>query len=93
MSRVLLRLVLLAVLGTAAAPAQVSAQPAPAPVDKKQVARQYTDAALAAAKIGDYDTAINFYQKAYQLVPHPTLIFDIAEAQRLAGRVDLALSL
>lgn len=93
MTRVLLRLVLLGVLGTAAAPARVSAQPAPAPVDKKQVARQYTEAALAASKLGDYDTAISFYQKAYQLVQHPTLIFDIAEAQLLAGRVDLALSL
>jgi tetratricopeptide (TPR) repeat protein len=93
MTRVLLHLVLLAVLGSAAAPGHVSAQPAPAPVDKKQVARQYTEAGLAAAKLGDYDTAIDFYQKAYQLVPHPTLIFDIAEAQRLAGRTDAALSL
>jgi tetratricopeptide (TPR) repeat protein len=93
MSRVPLRLMLLAVLGSAAAPARVAAQPAPAPVDKKQVARQYTEAGLAAAKLGDFDTAINFYQKAYQLVPHPTLIFDIAEAQRLAGRIEPALSL
>jgi tetratricopeptide (TPR) repeat protein len=93
MSRVLLRLVLLAVVGSAAAPVRVSAQPAPAPVDKKQVARQYTEAGLAAAKLGDYDTAIGFYQKAYQLVPHPTLIFNIAEANRLAGRFDGALTL
>jgi tetratricopeptide (TPR) repeat protein len=93
MTRVFLRMVLLAVIGSAAAAARVSAQPAPAPVDRKQVARQYTEAGLAAAKLGDYDTAINFYQKAYQLLPHPTLIFNIAEAQRLAGRIDLALSL
>jgi len=93
MTRVLLRLMLLAVLGSSAAPARVAAQPAPAPVDKKQVARQYTEAGLAAAKLGDFDTAINFYQKAYQLLPHPTLIFDIAEAQRLAGRIEQALSL
>lgn len=93
MTRVWLRLVLLAVLGSAAAPARVSAQPAPTLVDKKQVARQYTEAGLAAAKLGDYDTAIDFYQKAYQLVRHPTLIFDIAEAQRLAGRIEQALSL
>lgn len=95
MSRVFLRLVLLGVIGSAAAPAHVSAQPTPAPapaVDKKQVAKQYTEAGLAAAKLGDYDTAIGFYQKAYQLVPHPTLIFNIAEAQRLAGRIDQALS-
>jgi tetratricopeptide (TPR) repeat protein len=96
MTRVFLRLVLLGAIGSAAAPARVSAQPAPAPapgVDKKQVARQYTEAGLAAAKLGDYDTAIGFYQKAYQLVPHPTLIFNMAEAHRLAGRVDQATTL
>jgi hypothetical protein len=32
------------------------------------------------------------YHKAYQLVPYAALIFDIAEAQRLAGRIDPALS-
>ena len=92
MSRVLLRLVLFGVMGSAVAPVPALAQPAPA-VDKKQVARQYTEAGLAAAKLGDYDTAIGFYSKAYQLVPHPTLIFDIAEAHRLAGRVDQAMTL
>jgi tetratricopeptide (TPR) repeat protein len=95
MKRVFLRLVLLGVIGSAIAPARVSAQPAPAPapgVDKKQVAKQYTEAGLAAAKLGDYDTAIGFYQKAYQLVPHPTLVFDMAEAHRLAGRIDDALA-
>lgn len=47
MSRVLLRLVLLAGFGSATATARVSAQPAPTPVDKKQVAGQYTDAGRA----------------------------------------------
>ncbi|HEX2688819.1 MAG TPA: tetratricopeptide repeat protein [Kofleriaceae bacterium] len=73
---------------------RASAQPASAPtVDKKQAAKKYTEAGLTAAKLGDYDTAIEFYQKAYSLVPHPTLTFDMAEAHLLAGRIDQALIL
>lgn len=94
MSRVCLRLVLLGVIGSTVTAVRVSAQPASAPtVDKKQAARKYTEAGLTAAKLGDYDTAIGFYQKAYALVPHPTLTFDIAEAHLLAGRIDQALTL
>jgi tetratricopeptide (TPR) repeat protein len=94
MSRVSLCLVLIGVIEGAAVPAQVLAQSAPVPaVNKKQAARQYTEAGITAARMGDYDTAIGLYQKAYTLVPHPTLIFNIAEAQRLAGRIALALSL
>ena len=94
MNRVWLRLVLLGVIGSAAVPARVLAQPAPTPaVDKKKAAKQYTEAGLSAAKLGDYDTAIGLYEKAYSLVPHPTLLFNIAEAQRLAGRIDVALTL
>jgi tetratricopeptide (TPR) repeat protein len=94
MSRVFLRLVLLGVIGSAAVPARVLAQPAPtSAVDKKKAAKQYTEAGLTAAKLADYDTAIGFYEKAYSLMPHPTLLFNIAEAQRLAGRIDVALSL
>jgi tetratricopeptide (TPR) repeat protein len=94
MSRVFLRMVLLGVIGSAVVPMRASAQPASAPtVDKKQAAKKYTEAGLTAAKLGDYDTAIGLYQKAYSLVPHPTLTFDIAEAHLLAGRIDEALTL
>jgi tetratricopeptide (TPR) repeat protein len=94
MNHVFLRLVLLGVVGSAVAPVRVSAQPASAPtVDKKQAARKYTEAGLTAAKLGDYDTAIKLYEKAYALVPHPTLAFDMAEAHLLAGRIDQALTL
>jgi tetratricopeptide (TPR) repeat protein len=90
-------LVLLGAFATAVAPVPVLAQPAqPAPaVDpaKAKVAKQYVDAGLAAQNSGDYDTAITFYSKAYQLVPHPVLIFNIAQAHRLAGRNDQALRL
>lgn len=96
MTRVCLHLVLLGSIATAIAPVHALAQPAQAvdkKVDKKQVAKQYVDAGLAAQNSGDYDTAITFYQKAYQLVPHPVLIFNIAQAHRLAHREDQAVSL
>jgi len=92
MIRVLVCLMLLAAAGTMAAPADAVAQTA-ASINKKQVAKQYVDAGLAAQSAGDYDAAITFYSKAYELVPHPTLIFNLAQAHRLAGRIELALSL
>jgi tetratricopeptide (TPR) repeat protein len=95
--RVLLRLVLLGSIATAVAPARVLAEPAQAKpaVDpaKAKVAKQYVAAGLAAQDSGDYDTAITFYSKAYQLVAHPVLIFNIAQAHRLAGRNEQALTL
>jgi len=90
--RVLLRVLLLGVIATATTTSMVAAQPA-APVDKTRVAKQYVDAGLAAQSSGDYDTAIEFYSKAYQLVRHPLLIFNMAQAHRLAGRIDVALRL
>jgi tetratricopeptide (TPR) repeat protein len=53
-------------------------------------ASQYVDAGIAAQRRGEYDAAIAFYKQAYQLVPHPVLIFDMAQAHRLAGHVDQA---
>jgi len=92
MNRVL-RLLLLGAIGAGAAPGPALAQSAPATVDKKQVAKQYVDAGLAAQDSGDYETAITLYLKAYQLVPHPAHLFNMAQAHRLAGHVDQALSL
>ena len=93
--RVVWRLMLLGsiALHTGDARAQPAA-PAPA-VDKAKakVAKQYVDAGLAAQSSGDYDTAITFYSKAFQLVPHPVLIFNMAQAHRLAGRTAEALRL
>src|SRR5882672_10008208 len=105
MIRVSLSVMLIGTIAVAGARQRAYAQPAsdkpvadkPAtatPVtDRRKVARQYVEAGRAAQDSHDYDTAITFYQKAFQLVPHPTLIFDIAQCHRLAGRLDLALSL
>src|ERR1041384_162754 len=87
--RVLLRYLLLGTL-IAIASVRVHAQPARA-VDKNKVARQYVDAGLAATDAGDSDTAIDLDAKAYELVPNPLLIFNMAEANRFAGRIDQAL--
>jgi tetratricopeptide (TPR) repeat protein len=76
-----------AVLIGAAAPAHADAKA------DKQLAKQYVDAGLAAQDTGNYDTAITLYQKAYDLVPHPVLIFNIAQATRLAGHLADALAL
>lgn len=93
MIRMVLRMALVGAVAWASTPGEARADPASAApaADKKQVAKRYTDAGVAAKEAGDYDTAIAMYQKAYQLVPHPKLIFDIAQALRLAGRLDEAL--
>jgi tetratricopeptide (TPR) repeat protein len=92
--RALVRLLLLGLVVTMIGPVRAAAQPAPAgSTDKMKLARQYVDAGLAAQNAGDYDTAVTLYSKAYQLVQHPVLIFDMAQAHRLAGHIDQALTL
>jgi tetratricopeptide (TPR) repeat protein len=67
------------------------AQPAKVdPQQKARTAKQYVDAGLAAQNAKDYETAISLYTKAYALVPHPVLLFNIGQAHRLAGRIDQA---
>jgi tetratricopeptide (TPR) repeat protein len=59
------------------------AQPAPTEIkDAQTIASKYVDAALLAEKTGDYDTAIDLYQKAYELTKHPRLLWNIAIAHR-----------
>ncbi len=77
-----------AIPGERAAQAQPAAKPVK--VDKKKLAKQYVDSGLAAQAAGDYDTALTFYSKAYEQVPHPLLLFNMAQAHRLAGRATLA---
>jgi tetratricopeptide (TPR) repeat protein len=67
-----------------------AAQPAKVDPLKAKTAKQYVDAGLAAQNAKDYETAISLYGKAYELVPHPVLLFNIGQAHRLAGRVDEA---
>jgi tetratricopeptide (TPR) repeat protein len=61
------------------------------PADKTKTAKEYVNAGLAAQNSGDYETALTFYGKAYELVPHPVLLFNMAQAHRLAGRAKEAI--
>jgi tetratricopeptide (TPR) repeat protein len=89
--RVLLRFVLLCSIAMAQSPLRAHADPASDEVKAK--ANDYVAQGLASQEAGNYDAAIGFYSNAYQLVPHPVLLFNIAQAHRLAGRSDEALAL
>jgi hypothetical protein len=92
--RVLLRVVLLGLVVASLGPARALAEPAPE-AEKARVlrAKQFVDAGLAAQDAGDYDRAIELYTKAYQVKAHPVLLFNMAQAHRLAGRVERAIEL
>lgn len=72
------------------------AQPAPAgsaPSDAdKEAARKLVIEANAALDAKQHDKAIDLYQRAYDLTRHPLMLFNIAQAHRLAGRADAALT-
>jgi hypothetical protein len=89
-----LRLVLVGAIAATVAPAVVRAQSAqPADDDKHQAAKQFTADGLKAARMHDYDAAYALYVKAYELVQHPTLIFNMAEAQHFGHHDNKALPL
>lgn len=53
-------------------------------------ARELADKGRAAHEAGDYATAIAAFKEAYVLAPSPGLLFNIAQAYRLAGNCDEA---
>ena len=89
--RTLAALLAVAVPSLALSPAPAAAQKKKEDKEKKKQAKAYVDAGLAAYGGGDYDAAVDFYQRAYDLIPHPVLLFNIAQAHRLAGRTAEAL--
>jgi tetratricopeptide (TPR) repeat protein len=64
--------------------AHVAAQSRPTG-DPKALADQYAEAGVLAQKNGDYKTAIELFERANTLVPHPVFLYDIAQAHRLAS--------
>jgi tetratricopeptide (TPR) repeat protein len=89
--RVVLRCLLMTTMTATFAAGQARAQsPSPATVAN---AKQRVEEGRAAQERGAYDEAIELYQKAYALVPHPALFFNMAQAHRLAGRFAQALAL
>jgi tetratricopeptide (TPR) repeat protein len=66
------------------APAIAGAQPgagaqAPADADKR-ILEQLVDRGIAAQNAKDYDRAIELYEQAFAMVPHPILLFNIGQA-------------
>jgi tetratricopeptide (TPR) repeat protein len=49
------------------------------------LARQFSDRGRALHDLGDYDQAIVAYKQAYMIAPSPGLLFNMAQAYRLAG--------
>jgi iron complex outermembrane receptor protein len=58
--------------------------------ERKDRAKAAVEAGLAAQAAGHYDEAIARYQEAYDAVPHPEILFDLAQAYRLAGKLQTA---
>lgn len=89
--RVGLRCVLFTMMTATVAVGQAHAQ-APS-AETLANAKRYVEEGRAAQDGGAYDEAIELYQKAYALVPHPALYFNMAQAHRLAGRLAQALAM
>lgn len=59
--------------------------------DLKSVAKRHVADGLAAQAAGQLDEAISFYNQAFDLVPHPELLFNLGQAYRLKGEKARAL--
>lgn len=91
--RIVVCLAVVGLSGATLTSRQVSAQPAPGVEGDASTAKEYVDRGIAAQSAGDYGAAITYYETAYQLIPHPVLLFNMAQAHRLAGHADQALAL
>lgn len=58
---------------------------------KKRKAKRFVDAGLVHHEQGEYEEAIRWFRKAYELIPHPQLLYNIGLAHRMAGRRQSAL--
>src|SRR5262245_52817551 len=56
-------------------------------------ARAYNERAEAAYALGRYGDAAQYYEKAFELKPQPALLYNAAQAHRLAGNKQRALLL
>ena len=61
------------------------ASPRPAAAEKLDARRHY-EKATAAFGLGKYDEAAREYEAAFELKPDPALLYNAAQACRLAGR-------
>jgi tetratricopeptide (TPR) repeat protein len=79
----------LALAGTG--PSASLASPPVADPPRMKAAKEYVKAGLAAQAAGNYGAAVRNFAKAYEQVPHKILLFNIAQAHRLAGQLDEAI--
>ena len=59
--------------------------------DKRKRAGKHVEEGDRYKEAGEYDKAAREYEKAYDLVPHPELFFNLAQVYRLGGRKEKAL--
>lgn len=57
----------------------------------KRKAKRFVDAGLAHQEQGEYEEAIRWFRKAYELIPHPQLLYNIGIAHKAAGHRQSAL--
>jgi len=63
----------------------------PGEVDKRKRAGKHVEEGDRYKEAGDYDAAAREYEKAYELVPHPELFFNLAQVYRLGKKKEKAL--
>lgn len=80
------------VLGLPQGAGEAMAQPARPAADNDPVvlAREFLELGVKAQAKGLYDESIRLYERARVLRPHPILLFNLAQAHRLAGHRDVA---
>lgn len=61
--------------------------------EQQSEARAYFDKASAAFALGHYPAAADNFEKAFELKPDPALLYNAAQAHRLAGNKERALTL
>src|SRR5690349_21363440 len=69
-----------------------SGPPAPADASTRATAKKLVQDGIAAQSAKDYGKAIALYMRAFSLEPHPLLLFNVAQALRLAGCAERAVS-
>jgi tetratricopeptide (TPR) repeat protein len=79
------------VLGVAFLLAWASAAPRTAVAQED--ARAYNQKATAAFALGKYGAAADYFEKAFELKPDPALLYNAAQAHRMAGDKERALAL
>ena len=71
----------------------VLASAAPRRAASQEDARAYNQKATAAFALGKYAAAADYFEKAFELKPDPALLYNAAQAHRMAGDKERALAL